>query len=39
MREEPDGGHVYADCYWNGNHSGGQDVDFTTYIPVQFARS
>jgi hypothetical protein len=35
----PHGGHVYADCYWNGNHSGGRDVDFTTYIPVQFTRS
>ena len=34
----PDG-HVYGDCYWNGNHSGGQDVDITTYFPVQFTRS
>jgi hypothetical protein len=33
------GGHVYGACYWSGNHSGGQDVDYTTYIPVQVTRS
>jgi len=32
-------GHVYGACYWNGNHSGGQDIDYSPYIPVQFTRS
>ena len=33
------GGHVYGACYWNGNHSGGQDIDYSPYIQVQFTRS
>jgi hypothetical protein len=32
-------GHVYGACYWNGNHPGGQDIDYSPYIPVQFTRS
>ena len=32
-------GHVYAACYWNGNHAGGQDIDYSPYIPVQSTRS
>jgi hypothetical protein len=32
-------GHVYGACYWNGNHSGGQDIDYSPYIPVQSTRS
>jgi hypothetical protein len=33
------GGHVYGACYWNGDRSGGQDIDYSPYIQVQFTRS
>jgi hypothetical protein len=33
------GGHVYGACYWNGNHSGGQNIDYSPYIQVEFTRS